>query len=116
MMRKTNTEDMAPRGGVNRDARAAVAGTRAPEGMAGLAKGLAVMEAFGEGRPTLTVSQAAKAAGVTRAAARRCLLQLTELGYLSSDGKFFNPTPRTLRLGAAYLAATPLPQLAQPHL
>jgi IclR family pca regulon transcriptional regulator len=94
----------------------AAGSARRPEGMAGLAKGLAVMEAFSDGRAELTVSQAAEATGVTRAAARRCLLQLADLGYLTSDGKFFRPTPRTLRLGAAYLAATPLPQLAQPHL
>ncbi len=83
--------------------------------MAGLAKGLAVLEAF-EGREALTIAEAAQATGVTRAAARRCLLTLADLGYLSDDGKFFRPTPRTLRLGAIYLEATPLPRLAQPYL
>jgi IclR family pca regulon transcriptional regulator len=83
--------------------------------MAGLAKGLAVLEAF-EGRVELTIAQAAKATGATRAAARRCLLTLADLGYLTDDGKFFRPTPRTLRLGALYLEADPLPRLAQPDL
>ena len=83
--------------------------------MAGLAKGLAVLEAF-EDRAALTIAEAAEATGTTRAAARRCLLTLTALGYLSDDGKFFRPTPRTLRLGAVYLEATPLPRLAQPYL
>ncbi len=90
-------------------------GERAPEGMAGLAKGLAVLEAF-DGRQALTIAEAAQATGATRAAARRCLLTLAALGYLSDDGKFFRPTPRTLRLGAIYLEATPLPRLAQPYL
>jgi IclR family pca regulon transcriptional regulator len=88
---------------------------RPPEGMAGLAKGLAVLEAF-EGRETLTISQTAEITRLSRAAARRCLLTLADLGYLSGDGKFFRPTPRTLRMGAIYLEATPLPRLAQPYL
>jgi IclR family transcriptional regulator, pca regulon regulatory protein len=84
--------------------------------MAGLRKGLAVIEAFGPGVARVSVSEAADATGITRAAARRCLLTLTELGYLVHDGKYFRPTPRMLRLGAAYLEADPLPVLAQPHL
>jgi IclR family pca regulon transcriptional regulator len=84
--------------------------------MAGLAKGLAVIEAFGDVSSQLTVAEAARRTGVTRAAARRCLLTLTDLGYLTHDGKFFRPTPRMLRLGGAYLDTASLPVLAQPHL
>jgi IclR family pca regulon transcriptional regulator len=83
--------------------------------MAGLSKGLAILEAFDEARPSLTISEAALAAGISRAAARRCLLTLAERGYLAHDGKSFSPTPRTLRLGAFSLA-NPLPKLAEPHL
>lgn len=89
---------------------------RSPEAMAGLAKGLAIIEVFGSGRMHLTVADAARAAGLTRASARRCLLTLTELGYLDRDGKLFRPLPRMLRLGVAYLGAAPLPQVAQPIL
>ncbi|MCK9913448.1 helix-turn-helix domain-containing protein [Microbacteriaceae bacterium K1510] len=89
---------------------------RAPEGMAGLAKGLAIIEAFGGRVTSLTVADAARASGTTRAAARRCLLTLTGLGYLEFDGKLFRPRPRMLRLGAGYLNAVPLPQVAQPIL
>lgn len=84
--------------------------------MAGLAKGLAVIEAFGESCTQLTVADAARETGVTRASARRCLLTLTDLGYLTYDGKYFRPTPRMLRLGTSYLESAPLPLLAQPHL
>jgi IclR family pca regulon transcriptional regulator len=84
--------------------------------MAGLAKGLAVIEAFGEASSQLTVADAARLTDVTRAAARRCLLTLTDLGYLTHDGKYFRPTPRMLRLGGAYLDTASLPVLAQPHL
>jgi hypothetical protein len=52
----------------------------------------------------------------TRAAARRCLLTLTELGYLTHDGKHFAPTLRMLRLGGAYLGITQLPVTAHPYL
>ncbi|MPZ95943.1 MAG: helix-turn-helix domain-containing protein, partial [Propionibacteriales bacterium] len=47
-----------------------VDGHRAPEGMAGLAKGLAVVEAFGPGRTQLTVTDAARATGTSPATAR----------------------------------------------
>ncbi|HEY1702436.1 MAG TPA: IclR family transcriptional regulator C-terminal domain-containing protein [Trebonia sp.] len=88
----------------------------AAEGMAGLAKGLAVLEAFGSAHAKLTISDSAKMTGLSRATARRCLLTLVDLGYLSFDGKFFAPTPRTLRLGNAYVDTASLPSLAQPHL
>lgn len=84
--------------------------------MAGLAKGLAVLEAFGPETPRLTISDAARATGLSRAAARRCLMTLVEAGYLAFDEKFFTPTPRVVRLGAVYAEAVPLPQLAGPHL
>jgi IclR family transcriptional regulator, pca regulon regulatory protein len=84
--------------------------------MGGLAKGLAIIEAFAESRTRLTVADAARVAGATRASARRCLLTLAELGYLEYDGKFFRPQPRLLRLGRAYSEARSLPQIAQPIL
>lgn len=85
------------------------------EGMAGLAKGLAILEVFGPGREQLTVSDAARSTGMWPATARRCLLTLEHLGYLSFDGKFYRPTPRMVRLGASYLETASLPALAQPH-
>lgn len=86
------------------------------EGMGGLAKGLAIIEAFTPQRPQLTLSEAAKLAGTSAAAARRCLMTLEDLGYLTHDGKNFRPTPRMMRLGSAYLATASLPGLAQPRL
>jgi len=89
---------------------------RLPEGMGGLAKGLAIIEAFSPQRTRLTVSEAAEASGTSRASARRCLLTLTELGYLEFDGKYFRPQPRLLALSGAYSGARALPQIAQPFL
>jgi len=82
----------------------------------GFAKGLRVIEAFGEARPRLTITDVSAQTGLDRATARRCLLTLAELGYAAYDGKFFELTPKILRLGHAYLSATPLPRLVQPYL
>ncbi len=84
--------------------------------MAGLEKGLAVIECFSADRQRLTIAEAARAVGLSRAAARRCLLTLERLGYVSHDGKFFRLTVRTLRLGHAYLASTSLSSILQPYL
>jgi len=98
------------------DARKAERAGRLPEGMAGLAKGLAIIEAFSAHRTRMTVSEAAQSSGTSRASARRCLLTLTKLGYLEFDGKYFRPQPRLLSLSAAYSDARSLPQIAQPFL
>ncbi|MGF9566260.1 IclR family transcriptional regulator [Neorhizobium sp. JUb45] len=82
----------------------------------GFAKGLRVIEAFGEGDRRLSIADVAKKTGLDRATVRRSLLTLAELQYADYDGKFFTLTPRILRLGHAYLSATPLPALLQPHL
>jgi IclR family transcriptional regulator, pca regulon regulatory protein len=82
----------------------------------GFAKGLRVIEAFGEAAPRLSITEVARLTELDRATARRCLLTLAELGYADYDGKYFSLTPKILRLGHAYLSATPLPTLIQPHL
>ena len=82
----------------------------------GLARGLAVIEAFSAERSRLSIAEVARVAGLERATTRRCLLTLAQLGYADHDGKFFTLTPKVLRLGHAYLAATPLPKLVQPFL
>ena len=84
--------------------------------IAGLEKGLKIIELFDETRQRLSISQTAQLAGLTRAAARRYLLTLVHLRYAAFDGKFFSLTPRAMRLGYAYLAATPLSTLLQPLL
>lgn len=83
--------------------------------VAGLGKGLAIIELFNETRRRMAISDAAALAGLTRAAARRYLLSLVHLGYAEFDGKFFSLTPRVMRLGHAYLAMTPLAKLLQPY-
>jgi IclR family transcriptional regulator, pca regulon regulatory protein len=70
--------------------------------IAGLEKGLAVLCLFSSERTRLTIAEAAKEAGLSRAAARRVLLTLTHGGYLVSDGKHFTPTARVMRLSRGY--------------
>lgn len=84
--------------------------------MAALEKGLAVIECFDAAHHRLTIADVARATDLSRAAARRCLLTLTRIGYAAFDGKFFTLTPRVLRLGHAWLASAALPQLVQPFL
>jgi IclR family pca regulon transcriptional regulator len=84
--------------------------------VSGFARGLRVIEAFGERDRRQSISDVARKTGFDRATVRRSLLTLVELGYADYDGKFFTLTSRVLRLGYSYLAATPLPLLLQPHL
>ncbi len=80
-----------------------------------LERAFAVLEAF-DLAPTMTVSQAAAATHLDRAAARRYLLTLESLGYLGSHDRNFFLRPRVLRLGYSYLSSLTLPQIAQPQL
>jgi IclR family transcriptional regulator, pca regulon regulatory protein len=84
------------------------------EFMATLAKGLAVIKAFGAERPSLTLSQAAAAVGLSRATARRVLRTLAELGYVEQDGRNFALAPRVLELGFSYLSGQSWIERAQP--
>lgn len=79
-------------------------------------RGLAVIRAFDADHPELTLSDVARATGLTRAAARRFLHTLVELGYMRTDGRRFALRPRILDLGYAYLSSLTLPTLAQPHM
>jgi IclR family transcriptional regulator, pca regulon regulatory protein len=81
-----------------------------------LERGLGVIAAFGPDSPEMTLSDVARATGLTRAAARRFLLTLADLGYVRFDAKRFRLTPKVLGLGYAYLSALSLPGIAQPHL
>lgn len=81
-----------------------------------LDRGLAVIRAFDAEHAEQSLSDVARRTGLTRAAARRFLLTLAELGYVRTDGKLFALTPRVLELGYAYLSSLSLPEIASPHL
>jgi IclR family pca regulon transcriptional regulator len=81
-----------------------------------LERGLAVIRSFDAEHPQLTLSEVAARTGLTRATARRLLLTLGELGYVSADGRRFSLTPRVLDIGYAYLSSLNVQQIAQPYL
>ncbi|MGH3744092.1 MAG: IclR family transcriptional regulator domain-containing protein [Mycobacteriales bacterium] len=81
-----------------------------------LERGLAVIRAFDSEHPDLTLSDVARATGLTRAAARRFLLTLVDLGYVRTDGRLFALRPRVLELGYSYLSSLGLPEVALPHM
>jgi IclR family pca regulon transcriptional regulator len=80
-----------------------------------LERGLLVIRALDDPEPR-TLSDVARTTGLSRAAARRFLLTLEQLGYVRQADARFALTPRVLELGYAYLSSLGLPELAQPHL
>ncbi|MDT0330143.1 IclR family transcriptional regulator domain-containing protein [Nocardiopsis lambiniae] len=89
---------------------------RGPHFVQSLERGLLVIRAFSAEHPSMTLSDVARETDLTRAAARRFLLTLADLGYVRTDGRLFSLTPRVLELGYAYVASAGLPDVAQPHL
>lgn len=87
-----------------------------PDFVQSLVRGISVILAFEAGRPTLTLSEVARATGLPRAAARRILLTLVHLGYVDSRNGAFSLRPRVLELGYPYLSKMSLPEIAEPHL
>jgi PcaR/PcaU/PobR family beta-ketoadipate pathway transcriptional regulator len=83
-----------------------------------LARGLAVLECFGNGREEQSLVELARGVGMTRSAAYRLVYTLSELGFLvrHPERKSYRLGPRVLSLGFAYLASQELVEIARPHL
>ena len=81
-----------------------------------LSRGLTVLQAFNAEQPAMTLADMARATGLTRATARRLLHTLVTLGYVCTDGRTFELTPRVLDLGFAYVSSLQLPDIAQPFM
>lgn len=79
-----------------------------------LAKGLKVLRAFDDRTRRATLSEIAERTGLDRAAARRFLLTLTELGYLARDERHFSLTPRVLELALPFLQGQSWIERAEP--
>lgn len=78
-----------------------------------LEKGLAVINSFSNERSSQTLSEVAELTGLTRATARRILLTLNELGYVSRADRSFSLTPKVLDLGYSFLSSLRLVEIAQ---
>jgi IclR family pca regulon transcriptional regulator len=87
-----------------------------PSFMTSFARGLAVIRAFSDKRRTLTIAQISTQTGIPRAAVRRCLHTLRQLGYADAEMNNFSLRPKILGLGYSYLSSTPLAVSAQPCL
>lgn len=81
-----------------------------------LERGLSVLRSFDPEHPRLTLTEVAGRTGLTRAAARRFLLTLVDLGYVSTDGRTFALRPTVLELGYPYLSTLSVPNVAMPFL
>lgn len=88
----------------------------APDFMTSFARGLAVLRAFSDARGPRTIAQISQQTGIPRAAVRRCLHTLKELGYVDAELNNYVLCPKVLVLGYAYLSSTPLAVSAQPIL
>jgi IclR family transcriptional regulator, pca regulon regulatory protein len=89
---------------------------RSAEFVQSLERGLSVIRSFSRDAPALTLTEVADRTGLTRAAARRFLLTLKDLGYVESDGRLFSLRPRVLELGYSYLSSLPVWEVARPYL
>ena len=75
--------------------------------VAALARGLEVLRhCAASGSAGTTLADVARATGFSRAAVRRSLLTMTQCGYLQTDGRRFQSTPRVKLLAAAIPGAS----------
>lgn len=81
-----------------------------------LARGLLVLRVFNREHPRLSVSEVAELTSLSRAAARRYLLTLRDLGYVGADSDKYYLRPRILDLGYSFLSSTGIEELAEPIL
>jgi IclR family pca regulon transcriptional regulator len=88
-----------------------------PDFMASFARGLAVIRAFSGGTGRRTIGGLAQTTGLSRAAVRRCLYTLHQLGYVGLDeGRHYVLRPKILALGYAFLSSSSLVVSAKPIL
>lgn len=89
---------------------------RPPEFVEALAKGLTILESFDVTHNEMTLSEVARRAELTPAAARRSLITLVTLGYVGQVGKRFHLTPKVMGLGSAFYFSAGIDQAFQPDL
>ncbi|WP_084721780.1 IclR family transcriptional regulator domain-containing protein [Rhodococcus marinonascens] len=90
--------------------------TQSRDHIQALGRGLEVLKIFGTERRPLSVTDIAELAGITRTAARRFILTLEYMGYLSFDGNAYAVRPTALEVGDAYIQSNALLELAHPYL
>jgi IclR family transcriptional regulator, pca regulon regulatory protein len=81
-----------------------------PQFMTSLARGLLVIAAFSGLRRTRSIADVSRVTGLSRAAVRRCLYTLCELGYAACEGRMYRLLPKVLCLGHGALLAAGVEQ------
>jgi IclR family transcriptional regulator, pca regulon regulatory protein len=85
-----------------------------PEIIESLDRGLRVLQVFGADHRPMPLSDIARAADLPRATTRRILQTFARSGFVDSDGKLFQLTPRVLSLASAYLSSNQVVAVMQP--
>ena len=91
-------------------------GEKPAEFVEALGKGIAILENFDATHPEMTLSEVARRAGLTPAAARRSLITLSALGYVRQSGKRFHLTPKIMTLGSSFYFSAGIDEVLQPEL
>ncbi len=83
-----------------------------------LAKGVALLAAFGAGRPSMNLVEMAEATGLNKSTVQRSAFTLEALGYIAKEpqSKRYRLTPKSLEIGAGYLQTSELIERANPYL
>ena len=86
------------------------------ERLQSLERGLMVLRSFGADAPSLTISEVADRTGLTRATARRVLLTLEDLGYVTANRRTFALTREVLDLAKPFVGPGDPWGFARPYL
>lgn len=87
-----------------------------PDFMMSLARGLAVMHLVASAERPVSLAEVSRRSGLSRAASRRCLYTLCQLGYVAHGESGYSPCNDILKLGRGFLVPNSLPVRAQPFL
>jgi IclR family transcriptional regulator, pca regulon regulatory protein len=90
--------------------------TADPNFVLSLARGLEVIETFEGHTEGQSVADISRRTGLSRAAVRRLMITLEQLGYAEYTGRVYRLKTRVLKLGFSYLTSTSLATIAQPIL
>lgn len=81
-----------------------------------LSRGLEILRSFSRTSRKMTLSEVAAETEMSRATARRFLLTLVREGYVVTDGKLFDLTPKVLDLGFSVLSKIGIWDRARPFM
>ena len=87
-----------------------------PEFMLSLARGLEVLEVTARSAKPVTIAEASRATGLSRAAVRRCFHTLAVLGYVRQSGGAYVITVKAMTLSRSLVSPNSLAARAQPLL